>query len=371
MEGKSVFHSIQALRAIAAAAVALYHTQIAFQRAAGDPAGLDTYLFRFGAVGVHIFFVISGFVMVTTIAGKPYSPTAFLRRRLLRIYPIYWICAAIYVALYILVDTPIRLAPETWIAALMLTPASAGSIIGPGWTLAFEMYFYLCFALAMAIPLVIPAVTQKMANALLAIAFVVCIATRIFVAPASSWHDLATNPLLVEFLAGTMLGWLVYERRLPTQWGAPLIGAGLLSYAVFIVADYEMTTRVITMGIGSVLIVAGALAWETGRGAGALMRFAGRLGDSSYALYLIHIIVIAMVVRLADAGGWEDVLPAWLIALILLPMLVAIGEGVHRTIERPVLAILNRRQRELPRSDTVEVRPSTDGSAPEQRDATA
>lgn len=344
MDGKGVFHSVQALRAVAAAVVAVYHSQITFQRAIETAPAYDTYLFRFGAVGVHIFFVISGFVMVATTAGKPYSPVAFLRRRLVRIYPIYWICAAIYVAIYILFGTPLSMRPDQWVAALLLTPPGAGAIIGPGWTLAFEMYFYLCFAAAMSIPLIFPAVSQAKANVLLAGAFLACIAMRPFVSPGSNlWLNTATNPLLLEFLAGTAIGWLVHTGRLPARMGVYLVAAGLALFGMFILIDYDLTTRVITMGIGSVLLVAGAIAMELQRGVGPVVRWIGRLGDSSYALYLIHIGVLAVLIRLATASGWEDVAPPWVIALCLLPILVAIGELLHRGIERPLLAVLRSR----------------------------
>lgn len=341
MDGKRVFHSVQALRAVAAALVAAYHAQITFQAAVGDAPSLEAYLFRFGAVGVHIFFVISGFVMVVTVAGRPYSPAGFLRRRLLRIYPIYWVCAAIYVVVYLVFGAPLVLAPERWIEALLLTPPGAGSIIGPGWTLAYEMYFYLCFAAAMAIARYVPAVTQPMATAILAAAFVACIALRPLLPVASNaWLNTATNPLLMEFLAGTALGWLVVKGRLPAWAGAPLLGGGLASFALFLAVDYDLTTRVVTMGIGSVLVVAGCLALERVRGAGRWVRAVGSLGDSSYALYLIHIIVLAVVVRLALEYGVAEVAPPWVIALALLPFLVAIGEALHRGIERPLLALL-------------------------------
>ena len=341
MDGKRVFHSVQALRAVAAALVAAYHAHITFQAAAGDAPSLEAYLFRFGAVGVHIFFVISGFVMVVTVAGRPFSSAGFLRRRLLRIYPIYWVCAAIYVVVYLAFGTPLALAPERWIEALLLTPPGAGAIIGPGWTLAYEMYFYLCFAAAMTIARYVPAVTQPVATAILAAVFMACITLRPLVPVGSNpWLNTATNPLLIEFLAGTALGWLVVRGKLPAWAGLPLLGGGLAAYALFLAVDYELTTRVVTMGIGSVLVVAGCLALERARGASRWVQAVGSLGDSSYALYLIHIIVLAVLVRLAVEYGVADIAPPWVIAVALLPVLVAIGEALHRGIERPLLALL-------------------------------
>ena len=344
MPDKRVFHSIQALRAFAAAVVALYHTQIAFERAAGTAPGFDTYLFRFGAVGVHIFFVISGFVMVTTTAGKTFRPGAFLRRRLLRIYPIYWICVAIYVAVYFAFGEALSMSTQRWIEALLLAPPGAGSIIGPGWTLAYEMFFYLCFMVAMSIPRIAPFVSQPLATAILAAVFLASIAARPLLPVSQNlWLNTMTSPLLLEFLGGAVLGWLLYLRMLPSRWGTPMMASGIATLIALILLDYDITTRVITMGLGSFLVVAGALALEAHGEARGWVRWFGKLGDSSYALYLIHIAVLAILVRWATSAGWVHAAPDSVFAIALLPFLIAVGEALHRSVERPLLAWLPTR----------------------------
>src|SRR5687767_843929 len=67
VKARSTVHSIQLLRAIAAMLVVLFHGQQAFSKhIAQATSPIESYLFGFGAVGVHIFFVISGFIMVFT-----------------------------------------------------------------------------------------------------------------------------------------------------------------------------------------------------------------------------------------------------------------------------------------------------------------
>jgi exopolysaccharide production protein ExoZ len=63
----ATIHSIQLLGSVAAMLVVLFHTPAVFA-AQARPAlfAMEGYLFGFGAVGVHIFFVISGFIMVWT-----------------------------------------------------------------------------------------------------------------------------------------------------------------------------------------------------------------------------------------------------------------------------------------------------------------
>jgi len=135
------FLSIQFLRFVAAFAVVLSHSEFI----SGVYWPKDTtasYMFGFGHVGVHIFFVISGFVMVySTFArsseGIPVSD--FLWRRFVRIFPIYWIYAAVYVGF----GHQIGMADA--VGSLLLLPRYSSLIIGQGWTLSFELYFYICF----------------------------------------------------------------------------------------------------------------------------------------------------------------------------------------------------------------------------------
>ena len=151
----STFHSIQLLRALAALLVVLFHTHTAFSEAGSDLLfGDEEYVFAFGAVGVHIFFVISGFIMIVTSRFEPsFQPFEFMRRRLLRIYPVYWICAALYLAFHTFIGELYDISVGQVAGALVLWPGHASSVIGPAWTLAYEMFFYLSFALAMALGL--------------------------------------------------------------------------------------------------------------------------------------------------------------------------------------------------------------------------
>ena len=71
-----------------------HHAMVA--RIAGRVPGAVDHAFYVGASGVHVFFVISGFVMVYTTFRSGLTAGAFLSRRLIRIYPIYWLVAACY-----------------------------------------------------------------------------------------------------------------------------------------------------------------------------------------------------------------------------------------------------------------------------------
>src|SRR5665213_3234536 len=95
--------SIQFLRFVAATLVVISHTTWAIQDYfAGTLPSLFiriTDVAHFGGSGVHIFFVISGFIMVYTSfkrSDRTFSTSQFLIRRIIRIYPIYILYSLIY-----------------------------------------------------------------------------------------------------------------------------------------------------------------------------------------------------------------------------------------------------------------------------------
>ncbi|RZJ25990.1 MAG: acyltransferase [Haliea sp.] len=91
-----MFQNIQLLRAWAAVLVALHHAHGHYVAMGGSNRVLLA-LMHYGYIGVDIFFIVSGFVMMHVVRGRTASPANvadFLGRRLLRIYSWYWVCLA-------------------------------------------------------------------------------------------------------------------------------------------------------------------------------------------------------------------------------------------------------------------------------------
>jgi exopolysaccharide production protein ExoZ len=336
----SKFHSIQVLRAIAATLVVLFHAHGAFLEIGGARSiPGEAYLFAFGAVGVHLFFVISGFIMVMTSKFDPaFSSREFMRRRLLRIYPVYWISASLYLAYHSTLGTGYGLSLTDAAGALLLVPGSAPKIIGPAWTLAYEMYFYLSFAAIMRLGLNRGVVT-------LGLLFAALIALGAAFRPQIAVFDVATNPLLMEFVAGMVIGWLVKMQRFPTSMGWVLALAGLGLFLASALYGYRRLPTVLSWGIPSALLVAGVVAIEIQRSANAAARLVGRLGDSSYSLYLLHVLLITIVVDLLLAFSPGRVPNAILASFAVVVFCVFVSELFHRQIEVPMLRALNGKRR--------------------------
>lgn len=288
---KNNIQSVQFLRFVAAALVVCDHLASGYQKYfPGSISSHFMYVTGFGACGVHIFFVISGFVMTYTsfsVHREGFRWQDFITRRFIRIYPIYWVYASLYIVVRYLLETPYSLSLSQFAGAYLLLPVDSANIIGPGWTLAFEVYFYLCFAVAMSFGL-------RAGMSALCVFFLISIAAGAALKPSAdqALHVL-TNSLLVEFLAGMFIGYLVISKRKM----APLVSIAMITLGLSLLLlglgfGYQRLPSVLAWGIPSALIVGGAVFHEANATTASFVRRLAWLGDSSYSLYLLHVLVV-------------------------------------------------------------------------------
>lgn len=150
------FASIQVYRAIAANAVVVSHLVVIEVKYGRGFALLPDWLGFTGQSGVHFFFVISGLVMALIAPQTDWR--AFIAARMLRIYPVYWIYTSLVLAVFLVAPAMVNSAydhPPSILKSYLLWPQDVAPLLGVGWTLIHEMYFYLIIAamLAFAVPL--------------------------------------------------------------------------------------------------------------------------------------------------------------------------------------------------------------------------
>lgn len=195
---------IQYLRGIAALLVVITHSATHFELVA------NSFIRHFGEYGVDVFFVISGFIMVYTTLGKKYSPGVFLLRRFERIAPLYYFftLALIFLALikptqFATVDLQFfhSLASFLFIPAVSTSEIFSGSympVLYVGWTLNYEMFFYVIFAFSLVF-------AEKYRLALVGLVLVTLVLVgKVF--NISGFFSFYTNLILLEFFLGMILG---------------------------------------------------------------------------------------------------------------------------------------------------------------------
>ncbi|WP_182085900.1 acyltransferase [Aureimonas sp. ME7] len=341
MPGRSLA-SIQTLRFVAALVVVVYHGGIAGRHHGFLGPAYDRLLALSvaGEAGVHVFFVISGFIMVYATAGRSQAgggALAFLRHRFERIYPVYWLYASLYLLFHVLVFRTVGLEWRSVLPALALWPGSSAAIIGPGWTLSYEVYFYLVFGLCIALPVVLslPALT---------LALLAMIASGIAFDLSGSFWQVVTNPLLLEFLAGVWVAKALMTWRIPAWVGDLVLLLGVVGFAAGIAAGLPDIPTVILWGIPSTCLVFGLVRREIGRGLPRLFARLSPLGDGSYSVYLLHnllldiaLLGLVFVAGMPHGGGLA-------VAFAILLSWVA-GQLAFERIEKPLFQALRRRRK--------------------------
>ena len=334
------YKSLQSLRAVAALLVVYYHAVLAIQPALGRP---DTSLPVFGAAGVDLFFVISGFVVWTSTAGRKMTPLAFYGRRLARIVPLYWavtlaVCAIAIAAPQLLRST--KFALNHALASLLFVPwANPGlppgdpdllsPVVIPGWTLNYEMFFYLLFGGALM------AAERHRPLVIAALIFLSMLFAHLLL-PALPTLSFYASTMSLEFLAGVLIAVFVarWRPRLRRLW--PVASIALLIALCLVDASNLHLDRALRLGALAALLVFAAVAAER---AGTAPRAAllDHLGDASYSIYLLHIFIIAGLREMIRALGLSITGPGGELLFIAAAMTssAVIGVAVYRWFERP------------------------------------
>ena len=343
--GRPTYKLIQALRAMAALMVVVHHSTLLLH----DRNGLAVGNWVNGGAGVDIFFVISGFVM--TISSAPlrasrHAARIFLARRLERIVPMYWLATAVKLALLLAVPSLALNALGTpWhvIASFLFLPSRNPEghfdpVLVVGWTLNFEMAFYVLFACALALraPLL-----KFVAPILIAIALLPLAGPRLSALGAAGFY---TNSIVTEFLLGILLALnLKHIQKLPHVVAWPLALAAFYVLCTWVYPNFS-PWRGLLWGVAATAVVASALALEP-RFGNATPRWLLTLGDASYAIYLLHGFALPLVgVALAHLGThWPAVVPASILIATALSTLC--GVAAYRLIERPIAQHFKGRRR--------------------------
>ena len=326
--------TIQAMRGVAALAVVAFHAQ---QELTWRHAPLTLPDLLPGAAGVDVFFVISGFVMAYASAplfGRAAAVLPFLHRRVARVVPLYWLLTLAYAAYtfgYGLPPHDLHGLERKTALSLGFVPGGPGAapLLPPGWTLEFEMFFYIGFALLLPL-------RRRLALGLLA-----AVLSLFGAAGTLGWVPrgaaaLATSQLL-EFVAGLGIALLVLAgRRVSRPVAAALVLAGS---AAIVLASRDWTAwwpwRGLVWGLPAAAIVAGgALVAEVRDG--ALHGVLRRLGDASYAVYLVHYLLFGILAREALPWFPPGRVGAGAYFLVLMASAVAAGLALHHGVERPL-----------------------------------
>ena len=337
------YRLIQVLRAVAAEMVVVFHATTLLHL-----HDRNFSVWENGVAGVEIFFVISGFVMMistTPLLGSAHPARIFLVRRLERIVPLYWLLTSAKVIAVLIVPTIAVVGLGGWwhvLASYLFFPTRSpigeyNSVLAVGWTLIFEMFFYLLFAIVLAARLPrLPA----LAPALVLLAF----AWNIPFVVRHGTLNFYASTLQLEFLFGMLLAVSIPQiQKLPRALAFLLAIAGFL-----ILFLYHSPITVVwagfLYGIPGLAVVASAVALEPSFGS-RTPRWLLEIGDASYSIYLVHGFVLPAVCTLFARSGNHRALIFPLAIIVSLLVATIAGDIVYRLIERPMMHWFRGRRR--------------------------
>jgi exopolysaccharide production protein ExoZ len=346
----SKLNSIQYVRAVAASVVVLAHSANSLLGRTSHLINLD-----YGAYGVDIFFVVSGFVMYYTTFATGIRPSAFFVKRLIRIFPLYFVLSTLMFALVAL--SPASFNKESpdllaYFESILFIPHwnprlhDLEPIIGPGWTLNYEMFFYLLFAASLFL--------RKRFGALILLPVIGALVVLGRLYPIENPLFITyTSPLMLEFCLGIVVAAVFIN---PTQaslrWPIMLmvlLGASTAYlYAFHAASSGSEELRPLFVGLPCALLVLALVLTER---CGRLPTFAflALVGDASYSLYLVHTFVLGFAQHFWQRFVGINTVPAHaLFITIVLVASVVTALLVYRLLElkvgRGLTAALRLRQ---------------------------
>lgn len=365
---------VQGLRAVAVLLVVWTHSIVAAAYHSNPQQGTFFHLKSFGACGLDIFFVISGFIVSLVasraIARNQPSARTFLSRRFTRIFPLYWILTGVIILEAQLGRFPILWHHVPWLPTLLLLPGwqypVPPLILSLGWSLLFEIYFYLVLAAWMRV-----APRHLIRNTTMFLVGMIALGAVLGI--HRPWLVIWSNPVALEFLFGCLIAQVVTRMAatassnrtgipLPSTrrarslgpWLAALgaialtvtifTGYGNASEATSIMAGLDGWLRVGVWGVPSGLLVLGAVLWRP-----AMQSIPARglvlLGDASYSIYLCTNPTRSMVEhfwRIFDHWGGD-------VGVVLCVLsCLAVGLLCYLAIERPIMRFFHNWNKQLP-----------------------
>ena len=342
---------IQMLRGIASMLVVLYHITGNYSENLNQTFLFN--IFNFGGSGVDIFFVLSGFIIAyanKNYVANPQKVITFLKRRFIRIFPIYWIIITFFLALQLFFPLYYRshfeLNTANLLATYLLLPNHV-MINGVSWSLTNELFFYLLFTLAILIPV------KKYSLYLLLVYFVLLLLfalTDVDWVGGNNYSGLLLFPMNIEFLLGVFIVLII--DKISKSWIWPLLLAGILLFltgaylsnhgitGISSNANYVLN-RVVLFGFPSFLIILSLVKMELNKSITVKKIFL-HLGDASYSIYLIHLPLVAAFYKILAKLHINNTLLLILLSCILFASVCFTGIIIYNKIENPLIKKLNK-----------------------------
>lgn len=329
--------SIQIMRGLAAILVVLLHISIK----GGQYGNGALNGFLIGGSGVDLFFIISGYIMCFSTFGRNLTFGQFMRHRIKRILPLYWLTTTIALVIFFYNPEVINTSGgETSIwASYTLFPNGTRFLNSNGWTLSFEFLFYIIFGL-----LIYKGTFRAVLVSSVILLLMVAVGLFFSISGYPFWF--ATNNLYLEFIYG-MGCFYVFNKKLikPNAITGILlcfVGVSLLVTEAVLKIPNQENNRGWLWGIPMLFVFAGFLCLEgfIKASASGLKKLFLAAGNSSYSLYLFHPFTLSGAALLLKRLNLAS--DPYLFTIVLFTVTVVAGYLVYLYVEKPLVAVTRK-----------------------------
>jgi len=349
MKSSPKLHSLQAFRGFFTIMVLLYHLKtICLQKFHYDPSyGLMEWAYG----SLEFFFILSGFVIYYVHRGDIGHPERFksyATKRLIRIYPIYWVVLAAVLPVYFLVPsfgdqtgrTPLHLIESIF----LLPPRQIGQIVTVAWTLSYEMWFYVIFGIAILI--------SRRASMIL-VSTIAAVSLFFFGTQMAHVTAFTSNSVVesvfsfmnIDLLLGVLAAEIVWRGGVKMPRAVLAVGVVLfLLGAVLEVrlrSEFPIEHRLASFAFAAFLVLVGAVTLEM-QGRLSFPWILQYLGEASYSIYITHFILLSMFAKVLLTLHAFSFLGVALNTLLLFVLTVGSGVLTYAFVEFPLLELCRR-----------------------------
>lgn len=298
--------TLQYLRGLASLLVVFYHARGQINDAYSQ-SNLGDMLFENGYIGVDLFFMISGFVIMLS-TEKDKSPLSFIIKRIFRIYPVYLICLLLYISI---LNKPFDI---NFVKSLLFINLNLSSdapwfgyaMIFTAWTLMFEIIFYIIFCVSLM-------VSWKYRGYLCStiIIFFVAGINLYFNGNVnySGYSSIAidgysdqnyfiklarvlSSPMFLEFVVGMMIYKLYRYSSINKSIACVSAVIAIVLFSYFYVTGFNGGHGPLKCGLYAALLLLTLVTYEKKCGI-SYFRILNFFGNISYSLYLTHALVLS------------------------------------------------------------------------------
>lgn len=306
------------LRGLAALGVFVFHAGVHYQLAYGDETYARLFPNTYGFLGVSLFFVMSGYLMSGLVQKR--DPVDFLFRRIVRIFPL-----LIILTLVTIHFRPLQSADYNFLSLFMAPVGKTNYPLRVEWTLVNEMFFYLVLFGAAAFG-------AARFILIIAVVWLAAVGVNLFaewstgvIIGEATLRQLPLMPENIGLLAGSFVPLLV-SLRLPV----PLFATIFIACMIGMQFELGHNTYWLVAVAGCTSLVAAAIQSHDVLPSWGEPIFR-KLGDWSYAIYLIHVPIMTIILRPASMENDSSTFVIWVI--VVLAAAAMVGE-VDRTIHR-------------------------------------